>query len=94
MPVKFQLKNASGTPVQASVPPIFLIPQKGSAMSAAVDESTYSDPASSGTTFRYDTTTQQYLYNWSTKGLTTGYWYKLSAKLDDGTVQSVAVGVR
>ncbi len=73
---------------------IFLTPQKGSVMSAAVDESTYSDPGTSGTTFRYDPTAQQYVYNWSTKGLQAGYWYKLSAKLDDGTIRSVVVGIR
>ena len=94
MPVKFQLKNASGTPVQATNAPLWLSPQKGGAMSASVDESVYSDPASSGNTFKWDSNSQQYHYNWSTKGLSAGYWYKIFVRLDDGTIQSVVVGLR
>ncbi len=92
IPVKFQLKNASGTPVQATSAPQWLVPQKLSSMSAPVDESIYSDPETSGTTYKWDAT--QYHYNWSTKGLTTGYWYRIYAKLEDGTIQSVVVGIR
>jgi hypothetical protein len=62
-------------------------------MSASIDESTYSDPATSGSTFRWDSTSQQYIYNWSTKGLAAGYWYRLSAKLEDGILYTVTVGV-
>lgn len=58
IPVKFQLKNASGTSVQSSLAPLWLTPQKGNAMSSAVDESVFSQPSSFGTAFRYDTTTQ------------------------------------
>jgi pimeloyl-ACP methyl ester carboxylesterase len=94
VPVKFQLKNTSGTSVQAFTAPIWLTPQKGSVMSASIDESTYSDPATSGTIFKWDSTSQQYIYNWSTKGLTVGYWYRIYVKLEGGTVQSVVVGVR
>lgn len=94
IPVKFQLKNASGAPVQASSAPLWLTPQKLSSMSTPVDESMYSDLATSGTSYRYDATSQQYIYNWSTKGLATGYWYRIHAKLDDGTTESVVVGIR
>jgi hypothetical protein len=94
VPVKFQLKNASDTPVQSSISPVWLTPQRGAPMSASIDESTYSDLAISGTTFRWDSVTQQYVYNWSTKGLVTGYWYKISVSLDDGTMRSVVVGLR
>jgi len=94
VPIKFQLKTATGTSVQSRVLPLWLTPQKGVSMSASVDESTYSDPTTSGTAFRWDSTSQQYIYNWSTKGLTAGYWYRISAQIDDGTVHSVVVGVR
>jgi hypothetical protein len=94
VPVKFQLKKANGTIIQASTSPIWLSPQKGSAMSASIDESVYSVSATGGTTYRYDAATQQYIYNWSTKGLTTGYWYRIYVKLEDGTVQSVVVGIK
>jgi hypothetical protein len=94
VPVKFQIKNINGISIQSSTTPLWLTPQRGASMSASVDESTYSDPATSGTTFKWDAVSQQYAYNWSTKGLLTGYWYRIYAKLDDGTVQSVVVGVR
>ena len=92
--MKFQLKNINGISVKALSAPIFLTPQKMSAMSALIDESTYTDLSSSGTMFKWDGAAQQYVYNWSTKGLATGYWYRISAKLGDGTVQSVVVGIR
>lgn len=94
VPVKFQLQNDSGTLVQSSTLPRWLTPVKISSMSASVYEATYSDPATSGTTYKFDASSSQYLYNWSTKGLTTGYWYKIFAKLEDGTTQSVVVGIR
>lgn len=94
VPVKFQLKNASGTLVQSASSPIWLTPQKLSPMSALIDESMYSDPTTSGLTFRWDSVSQQYVYNWSTKGLITGYWYRIYVKLEDGTMQSVVVGIR
>ena len=94
VPVKFQLKNAAGASIQASTLPIWLAPQKGAAMSASVDETIYSDPGTSGTAYRWDSASQQYVYNWSTKGLAAGYWYRIFAKLDDGTTQSVIIGLR
>jgi hypothetical protein len=94
IPVKFQLKNANGISVQASSSPLWITPQRGAVMSASVDESTYSDPATSGTTFKWDSASQQYIYNWSTKGFLAGYWYRITAKLGDGTLQSVVVGLR
>jgi hypothetical protein len=42
------------------------------------------DPGKTGNTFRYDPAAQQYIYNWSTKGLTAGT-YQLRISLDDGT---------
>jgi hypothetical protein len=50
-------------------------------------------PASTGNVFRYDATSEQYLYNWSTKGLTTGT-YQLQINLGDGVVHTVLVSLR
>jgi len=94
IPVKFQLKNASGTPLQASSAPQWLTPQKLNALTATTTELLYTDPASTGTTYSWDTTDKQYHYNWKTKEVTPGYWYRIFARLDDGTVQSVIVGLR
>ncbi len=36
----------------------------------------------------------QYQYNWSTKGLKAGYYYRIGAKLDDGTTAYVYIGLK
>ena len=92
VPVKFQLRNAAGTIVQAISAPQWLTPAKGSATSAAVDESVYSDPATSGSTYTW--TGSQYQYNWSTKGVSAGLYYRIGVKLDDGQIYSVNIGLR
>jgi len=94
VPAKFQLKKADGTVVQASTAPIWLTPQRGSAISAAVDENVSSDPAASGSTYRWDATAGQYMYNWSTKGLAGGYHYVVGVTLDDGQTYYVDLGLK
>jgi hypothetical protein len=94
VPVKFQLKKVDGTIIQSGSVPTWLTPQKGSSMSAAVDESVYSVVGSSGSAFKWDTNSQQYIYNWSTKGLPAGFWYKIFAKLDGGSIYSVTIGLK
>ncbi len=94
VPVKFKLHDAHGVSAQASSSPLWLQPQKGAAMSAAIDESVYSAPASNGSGYRWDASAQHYIYNWSTKGSRGGYWYRVYAKLDDGKIYSVIVGLR
>ena len=63
-------------------------------MSAVIGESVYAETASNGNTFKWDSSSQQYTYNWSTKSLKAGYWYKISVQLDDGQIYSVTVGLR
>ena len=82
VPVKLQLKDANGAVVQSAGPPAWVAPVKGGATSAAIDESVYTDPATSGTTYRG--VTPQYIYNWSTKGLATGFFWRIGVTLDDG----------
>jgi len=92
VPVKFQIKKADGTVVQSATAPLWSTPQLLGPMSTSIDELVYSDPASSGNTFKWDGS--QYVYNWSTKSVAAGNWYRISAKLDDGTTQSVVIGLR
>ncbi|MDQ3076320.1 MAG: PxKF domain-containing protein [bacterium] len=94
VPVKFQLKKIDDSIVQANITPVWLAPQKGSILTSSVDESVYVNTVTSGTTYKWDAESQQYVYNWSTKGLQAGYWYKIYAKLDDGNTYSVTVGLR
>jgi alpha-tubulin suppressor-like RCC1 family protein len=94
IPVKFQLKQADGTIVQAGSLPQWSTPQKGSPTIAAIDESSYSDPATSGDSYLWDSTAQQYSYKWSTKSLAIGYYYRIYVTLDDDQTYTVDVGLR
>ena len=93
VPVKFQLKDANGNVVQSVSLPTWITPQKGSATSSPVDESLYSDPATTGTNYRWDGSSQ-YIYNWSTKGFTSGYYWRIGVTLDDGQTYYVNIGLR
>ena len=94
VPVKFQLKKADGTIVQANSLPQWLTPAKGSATTAPVDETAYSDPASSGSTYRWDSTAQQYIYNWGSPRNGVGYYWRIGVTLDDGQTYYVNIGLR
>ena len=78
MPVKFQLKDVNGTPVQAATAPLWLAPPAG------MNDGGY----------KWDSSAKQYVYNWNTKGFAVGSWYKISAQLDDGNIYSVTIGLR
>jgi len=94
VPVKFQLKDAAGNLVQMASAPEWIGYIKGGSLTAAVDENLYTDPATGGSTYRWDTSGQQYIYNWSTKGVTAGYYYKIGVKLDDGSIYYVNLGLK
>lgn len=92
VPVKFQLKRADGSVVQSASLPVWLTPVKGSATTAPVDEALYTDPATSGTTFKWDG--EQYHYNWKTeKNQANSYW-QIGVKLDDGQTHFANIGLR
>jgi Tol biopolymer transport system component len=92
VPVKFQLKDANGNIVQTGSLPLWVTPQQGGVITAAVDESLYSDPVASGVTF--DLKGNHYAYNWKTKSYATGYYWRIGVKLDDGQVYYVNIGLR
>ena len=92
VPAKFQLKKADGTVIPASGALAWLTPVKGSATTAPVDESVYTDAADSGSTYRWDSTAQQYIYNWKTG--TGGNYWRIGVKLDDGQTYSVNIGLK
>ena len=93
VPAKLRLRRADGTVVQATTSPVWLTPVKGSSTSAPVDETAYSASADSGSTFRYDSTEQQYLYHWKTTNAGGNYW-RMGVSLDDGRTYYVNIGLR
>ena len=92
VPVKFQLKRADGTVVQAAAAPLWITPLKGAKVSDAVDESIYSDPITTGTTYRWDG--DKYIYNWGTDKSQTGYYWRVGVKFDDSQTYYVNLGLR
>jgi len=92
VPTKFQLLNASGGVVQSASLPLWVTPVKIGTTSQPIDESVYTDPPSSGLTFRWDGS--QYIYNWQTPK-DPGGLYRICAKFDDGSApQCVNIGLR
>lgn len=94
IPVKFQLKNAQGNIVEAKGLPQWVTVDKLGLVSNIATIVTDATSIDSGSTYRYEITDKQYIYNWSTRDIAPGYWYRIGAKLDDGTVQSVVIGVK
>ncbi len=94
VPVKFQLRDAAGNPVASRTAPQWLVPVRGGLLTSSVNETVSSDTATSDGTFRWDATAQQYIYNWQTKGLAAGYAYRIGARLEDGQVFYVTVGLK
>src|SRR5205823_6965304 len=64
IPVKFQLKNAAGTPIQAASAPTFVSAGKVGLMTGAANSTATTDAADTGLTYRYGSSGQQYTYNW------------------------------
>jgi hypothetical protein len=94
VPVKFQLTDANGAVVQASTLPTFSVSAPQPCSAGAVDESVSTASGDTGTTYRWDSTGQQYLYNDKTMSTLSGQCQFIRATLDDGTTHSVYVGYK
>ncbi len=94
VPVKFQLKKSDGAIVQPGSLPQWVTPAKGSPTTAPVDESAYGDLPSTSGTYRWDSTGQQYIYNWGTSSGQKGSYWRIGVRLDDGQTYSVNIGLR
>ncbi len=91
--VKFQLKDVNGVVVRAASLPVWVTPQQGPAMNATIVTASAA-AAAPDTNFRWDSTSQQYIYNWSTTGFAVGYYWKIGAQLDDGMIYYVSIGLK
>lgn len=91
VPVKFQLTGSSAgiTNLQAR---LYIAKVSNSVVATEVEAGSTS-AATSGNLFRYDASSGQYVFNWSTKGLTLGT-YQLRIDLGDGVAHTVLVGLK
>jgi hypothetical protein len=92
IPMKFQLKNSSGQVVQAGTAPKWLTPVRGSATTAAVNESAYTDTPTVGGTYTWSPS--QYQYNWKTEKSQAGWYWRVGVALDDGQTYYVNIALR
>jgi len=93
IPVKVQVKLPNGTIVHPASA-TWLTPQKGTATSQPVDETVYSDPATSGASFSWDSSGQFHQYNWGTPKTGGGFYYLIGVKLDDDQTYTVYISLR
>lgn len=77
---------------QAASLPVFVSPVWAGPTNAAIDESLCTDPASSGVTFRWDGS--ESIYDGVTEGYAAGSYCRITVTLDDGTTESVYIGLR
>lgn len=94
VPVKFQLLDADGESIRSATPPEWLPPVKGDPLTAKKNEKKRHRKATIGEQYEWKPKQELYQYNWNTKGYEPGYWYEVSAKLDDGTIKSIMIGLK
>ncbi|MDF1535774.1 MAG: PxKF domain-containing protein [bacterium] len=93
IPVKFRVARNDGTPHDDIIARLTL-----QQMDNAIPIGNPIDPVASGAVhddgvFRYDQEADQYIYNLSTKDLTTGTW-ELQVVLDDGSQKEMQFGLK
>lgn len=91
VPVKFSLTGASAG-ITNAVASLSVV-RRTSAIGGTVTEAVSTATATTGSLFRYDASSGQYIFNWSTKGLTAGS-YLLSINLGDSASHTVQVSLR
>ena len=83
VPVKFQLSGASAG-IDNATANLRITKVNGTVLEGAELEATTTTSASTGSLFRYDATSGQYIYNWGTKSGYTAGTYQLRIDLGDG----------
>ncbi|HET8601893.1 MAG TPA: PxKF domain-containing protein [Segeticoccus sp.] len=92
IPMKFQLRDATGKLVQAGSAPRWLTPQRVADTAAAVNTDGVTDAGSS--TESYSWNGSQYQYNWKTDKAQAGATWRVGVALDDGQTYYVTIGLR
>jgi lysophospholipase L1-like esterase len=92
VPVKFALTDSSASAIGSAVASLSVAKVSNSVEGTFVEAVSTSN-ATTGSLFRYDATSQQYIFNLSTKSLTTGT-YSLKISLDDGTTYTAHISLR
>lgn len=90
VPVKFQLTDANGNFVSNAAATISLQKFNGSTPEGNPIDGVSTSAATTGNLFRYDSNSNQYIFNLNTKGLSVGTW-QIKATLDNGESHTVFI---
>ncbi len=93
IPVKFQLKDSQGNFITSAVAKLSIQKYSDNAPIGEPIEAISTAFSTTGNLFRYDTSENQYIFNFSTKALSTGLW-QLRIELDDTEKYVVFVGLK
>jgi hypothetical protein len=91
VPVKFQLTGASAGITNATA--TLSVAQVSSTVTGTYLEAVSTAAATTGSLFRHDATSGQYIFNLDTSGLSTGTW-SLKIDLGDGAVRTATISLR
>lgn len=92
VPVKFQLRDAGGNSVTNAVAKIF-VAKISNNVTGIESEAVSTSATTTGNLFRYDSASEQYIFNLATKPLSAGTW-QIRIVLDDGTSKYVNISLR
>jgi len=93
IPLKFQLKDANGGLVSTAAATLTVQKLSNNIPVGTPLNATPPGSASTGNVFQYQPGPGQYMYNLSTKPLSSGTW-QLQVHLDDGSVHSTTIGLK
>jgi len=92
VPVKFQLTDADGNFVTNAVATIWVKKLSNGVLPGEM-EAVSTSAATTGNLFRYDSTSNQYIFNLATKLLSKGNW-RITIDLGDGTLNYVNINLK
>lgn len=92
VPVKFQLKDYNGNYVSTAVATISMAKIDNNVEGTYI-EAISTSAATTGNLFRYDATSNQYIFNLATKPLSTGTW-NIKISINDGMTYNVKISLK
>jgi hypothetical protein len=89
VPMKFVLKDASGTVRQAAYAPMWLAPVDLGTTATSGAGTVTGDTGTVGGSYKYDS--GQYIYTWQTPKSGAGHYYRVGVQLDSGDVYTTLI---
>jgi hypothetical protein len=94
VPLKFQLTDCSGHNVASAVATVHVFFYSNGVVGSEIEDVTSVGKANTDDLYRYDPTSQQYVYNLDTSPLRTNATYLVRTHLDDGSDHDVLISLR